>query len=61
MLKSLSATSGEYGGWGGTDQQESKIFPRWFLLNVVLRYQGEARRFSNWRVQGFFLAFMSVD
>ena len=32
-----------------------KFFPGWFLLNVVLRYQGDTQRFSYWQIRSIFL------
>ena len=35
--------------------QNPIFFPAWFLLNIALCYYQEAKRFSNWQVQGIFL------
>ena len=45
--KWLGARSSEYGGSGRTDKHNSNTL---FLVNVTLRYHGEAQRFSYWRV-----------
>ena len=53
--KSLGASHWVYNGSGRKGQLKSNIFPARFLVNVALRYHGEAQCFSHRRVRGIFL------